>query len=618
MRGLRTMIINLKYPTYFEALFKSLSLTIFICFYNYHIAPKSFIPGSWFPFSFFDSLKDQSLTLLLFMSFVLCIFINYESEKLSVRPEKKWKVIFSLFAIAFSISFILGKSFQFLSNWSLLFSTQVNLFTCIVIAVFASIAVYELLIGLYLLINWISKRDTRVDYDKNYFYYSLISFGLVELIYMIIFCPGTAHFDGIRQLTVYYGFVPLSDHHPAVATFLMGSVVELGRNIAGYSFGLFLWNCLQAIFQILVFSYAVDVTAKLTKSKLCTLFVFLFLLINPVFAIWGIYFVKDTVFYIDSLWFILNLIVLYEHNILRIKHYYILGLQIAASTIILCLFRHNGFFVVIPTFIFSLLYFRKDIPARKILILNTCLICLIGACYSPALNYFHVVEAPKAEKLFIPFQQTARLFRDGKEIEAQDKIIIQKCFNNKNIGKLYKPEFSDPVKNAFQDEDNNITDFKRFYFKYMTRYPGTYLQALINQNYGYFYPEKKSKLAGEYNIENKKTLYPDIIKLHYLSPLGKIRALFTFIPDICRTIPVLSLFYNCSFYTWSVLFLYTIGLLYLNPRILILGFPLLLTIAICLVSPVNAYIRYMLPVMAMLPVWAAYVYYLIKFKNNIL
>ena len=44
-------------------------------------------------------------------------------------------------------------------------------------------------------------------------------------------------------------------------------------------------------------------------------------------------------------------------------------------------------------------------------------------------------------------------------------------------------------------------------------------------------------------------------------------------------------------------------------RILIFSIPLVLSIAICVVSPVNAYIRYMLPIMAVFPLFIIYSVY---------
>lgn len=585
---------------------QAICITILICFSNFTFNNQSFTPGGWIFSAFSNSMKNQPTSLYFVMSLIGCVFVN-KIHTLNNRCFSKEIEVFNIaFSLFFALMFICGKSYQYLSNWDLVFSSKNNLIFCICIICIISVSICRFLYIGWIFLTCLMKKDSYFEYSWEYGRKVIFLFIAIELLYIIAYFPGTANFDGLRQLTVYYGFAPLVNHHPIISTFIMGSVFNIGSKLGDYNFGLLLWTLMQVIFQIYVFLYAIRITADLTHSKICTYFMTLFLVINPIFAIWGIHFVKDTTFYIAFLWFMLNLIVILELNVFNYKG---MAVKLFASIVLMCLFRHNGFILVIPTLILVLVLKYKDISLRKIIEFNVVMIFLLIILMPIGFRNFGIKPQPVTETLFVPFQQTARLYKERRKIEEIDKHIMEEVFGNKDLSKIYNPEFADPVKNSFINKGDNLQRYRYFYFKYLFRYPTTYIQALLNQSYGYFYPFRKIHMAGEYGIIQKQTLRSDIIKLEILSPFDKLRKFLSYFPEVYQTLPILNFYYNCSFYIWILLFIIGIIIVKKKIRILIFSIPLVLSIAICVVSPVNAYIRYMLPIMAVFPLFIIYSVY---------
>ena len=82
----------------------------------------------------------------------------------------------------------------------------------------------------------------------------------------------------------------------------------------------------------------------------------------------------------------------------------------------------------------------------------------------------------------------------------------------------------------------------------------------------------------------------------------------------CRSIPLIGIAYSNGIYSWIVIFL-TMSLIYYKKYSAILAFvPAYLTILVCVASPVNAFIRYMLPVMVVTPLMICWTLYIINKK----
>lgn len=290
-------------------------------------------------------------------------------------------------------------------------------------------------------------------------------------------------------------------------------------------------------------------------------------------------------------------------------------LKLFAATFFVCMFRNNGLYIVLPTFLF-LFFIMKDDKMRRIIIINCIFLCVFFFGWSKILMEQNIPQ-PVEEALSIPFQQTARLFWDEKKIDEKDQMIIKNLFLGNDLKKIYNPELADPVKFSFKWGNESRVLWKDFYLRYLTQYPTVYIEAFLNQNYGYFYPFKEATDIGVYEIPKDEAFYNSEIYLETGSPFVRLRWFLKQIPCFYINTPILNLIYNCSFYIWTILFLTGLLITEKKYHACIISIPLLLSICVCLLSPVDACIRYMLSIIVTFPIFISYFIMKFNFRQGI-
>ena len=68
-----------------------------------------------------------------------------------------------------------------------------------------------------------------------------------------------------------------------------------------------------------------------------------------------------------------------------------------------------------------------------------------------------------------------------------------------------------------------------------------------------------------------------------------------------RNMPFIGLLFSCGLYNWILIGLTLIMIYFKKIREIILLIPLYTILFVCIASPVNSYVRYMLPIMLSLP-----------------
>ena len=225
-------------------------------------------------------------------------------------------------------------------------------------------------------------------------------------------------------------------------------------------------------------------------------------------------------------------------------------------------------------------------------------------------------RGPAGEMLSVPLQQTARYLRDHfEDVTQEEAAILEKGFEVElsEIADRYKPDISDPVKANFTDAPDRtyLKEYFRVWAAQFGRHPDTYVQAFLNQIYGYFYPDCPNH--GDYltvtYIGNSEHWQDGHLDMEFTVKNGVLREFLRHTIYTVEKMPVLSLFYGCGIYTWLLLGAAAGMLARGKRRELCVLAPEFVVLLICLVSPVNGYLRYMMPVMAALPLWAAWWFY---------
>lgn len=178
----------------------------------------------------------------------------------------------------------------------------------------------------------------------------------------------------------------------------------------------------------------------------------------------------------------------------------------------------------------------------------------------------------------------------------------------KEIKKKYQPELSDPVKFPWKVNDKKeLIEYFKFWFKCFKKHPKVYVDSFLENYYGYFYPLKKDYKDGVawFIVVYNKRVNTGYFDLHYLKTFKTERNFITNFTNKLKVTKGIGLIYNTGVYTWMLLILIGYTLYKKRYTNLIFSIPILLTLAFCFLSPVNAYLRYMNPIIVTIPVYLA-------------
>lgn len=566
----------------------------------------------------------DALKLGIFGSLILLIIINNIYNKYYRRSNK----VINVLSIILAIFMVFGNSYFHYGDSSLVFGS-VWLFILSVLIAIGYYSLFKMCISyIFDYLNKFKIKDSTnkvMTYFKRHpFIISLIVMIICWLPYIIAFYPIILSPDPSFQIKQFFGIrtkyadyavlldenVVLTNHHPVMHTLLLGGCLKLGTMIGNDNLGLFLYSIIQIAILSCTLAYTIKYMVKDMKlsNKIGILFLCIYALV-PMFPLYSMSGVKDVIF---SSFVILYVIML--HKIIKnngegfkVWHYIIMILLM----LLVILFRNNGLYVIALSFPFLILALKKY--WKKYLVIFIITIGL-STCYSKViLPAFKITSGSIREMLSIPFQQTARYVKyHSEDLSEEDIEIIDTILGYDDLATRYDPDISDPVKNEYNKYATN-EDLKKYFgvwFKGLIKHPVTYINATVENVYGYFYPEK-TRWYVYYKYDTRIT--EDGFNYHYnsLEDLRRNLANFAvFFPEI----PIIGLLSNIGFSTWIVFILVAYMIYKKEYKKIVLYLPALISILVCVASPVNAYFRYTMPFVFGLPIMIAFV--LEKKKNN--
>lgn len=528
-----------------------------------------------------------------------------------MKRKKVLSIIYSLIIttlIIIGTSFILTGNFKAITKHPILFLISSGL-------------LYKIIneITIYLYDKLDEKREKNLDIKKSKFntllkekpfIFSLIFILLCWLIYLIAFYPGILSPDPSYQILQYFGIdnkysyysilidksVILTNHHPVIHTLLLGSCIKIGIKLFNsFNIGLFIYTLIQTFILAATLSYTIKFMKEINVNekyrKLC---LFIYALV-PVFPLYALSPVKDVIFgcliilYVISLYkFIKNKCSMKVKDIVR---------EIILIILIM-LFRNNGFHVVLLSFPFLFLTSKKNL--KKYLLIFLVVILFYFSYNKVILPHFKITNGSVREMLSVPFQQTARYVKEHKnEVTKSEKKAIDKILDYDTIDKRYNPKLADPVKNKFNRyyTNNDLKNYFKVWFLELKKHPITYIEATINNTYGYFYPVE----TNWYVYIIPKKIVNDFGFNYSFNSLYILRYVLNAIALVFPYIPFIGLFVNIGFNTWILLFMLSYLLYKKNYKSIIYILPSLILLLVCFVSPANTYFRYALPNIFLMP-----------------
>ena len=567
------------------------------------------IPIVKYIFTIFQSVDAGGM-----MSIIMAIAFGAVYYAVNDKQKNPW---ISASSGLIAIATVFGRSYMDTNSWYYIFHGKLQFG----LAVFVMTGYYflykNILIYAIETLKKYKKLFTRCEatgkaekliFEKYPFLSSLLIAIILGLPYLICFFPGTMQWDAHAQLWQYIGVSPITGHHPVAVTKLMGKCVAIGRiYFHSDSIGLFLYTGPQFGVQCMVFAYTMSVLCRMKTPmwiRWCGLVVYF---IYPIFPIWGFTLVKDTGYYICTLLFVAVLAdVIYVEKHIKWWHMVLF----AISTAGLGMFRNNGRYVVIFTVIGAVVMYRKYWKMYLAgLLVCFLLIFVVEDIYMPKNQ---IEEGPIGEMLSIPLQQTARYIREHyEEITREEREVLESLFSMEleQLAEVYKEEISDPVKENFvrHPTGEQLKQYFEVWFRQFLKHPGTYIQAALNHLYGYFYPDRTSFWGnpGVFYIGNVDHWQDGYLDIEFGMENSEGRDFLRCATYLIMKLPVVGMVYSCGLQGF-ILMGSVLYLLYCRKwREFVLLLPGICVFLICLVSPVNAYYRYMLPIVVVLPLTLA-------------
>ena len=511
----------------------------------------------------------------------------------------------NILSVIFTVLMILGYSYDYNYTPNLVFNSNIH----ILITLIKFIGFYFLFKNL---LNAIYRYFTKgkfqenankltIMFSKHPYLFSFIVLFIVYGIYLIIFYPGVINYDNANQIKEVLGMhtryldsivvindnITLTNFNPILHTLLLGNLFKVGVSIGNVNFGLFLYTFLQMIIVIAVLSYSLKFLYKEGVKSKYLLWILLAYIIIPYFPLYAITCVKDTLFTMFVLLYIIKLYQFIKYDF-KFKDYVLFMITI----LLVILFRNNGIYLILLSLPFTLII-KKGI--RKQIVLMCVLVIGFNYGYGQVLSALEIPNTSIREMLSIPFQQTARYVKyHESDVTEEQKKVIDTILTYDTLGNRYNPILSDKVKNEYNKYATNeeLMDYFKAWFEMFWNHPMTYVNATVSNVYGYFYPATYRWYV--YNTLNEKL--PEAgFDYHFIDSLEPMRGFIQGYSEVFKYVPIVQMSVNCGFYTWSYLFLIVVLILQKKQRYIILFAPAFSLVLMNVAGPANTYFRYVLP-----------------------
>ena len=558
-----------------------------------------------------------------FLAILLMVFYKKFHKKC------KRNIFFNVLAVLFSIFMTVGYSYDVVGSAYLVFGNP----AFIIISIIKLVSFYSLFrvcinitynfITSYKIREFVKENKFIKTFNKHPFLFSFIMIIVCYIPYIFAFYPAVMGYDPSNQIREFMGMhtrymdsvilldpkMTITNFNPVLHTLFLGGCFKLGHMMGNDNLGLFIYVVLQTIFMASVLAYSISYMKKrgvANKLLLIVLFAYSFI---PVFPFYAITTNKDTIFCCFVLLYCLKLydLIKYEQST---KNYITMFLIMLMVT----LTRNNGVYTLVLSMPFTLIWLKNK-RKQILVILSSVLVCYIG--YNKVLlPAFKISNTSIREMLSVPFQQTARLAKYHPEsFSEHDKKVIDNILIFDTLGERYNPKLSDPVKNKFNIYTTNkdLVEYFKVWNKGLYKHPDVYMDATINNVYGYFYPNTSSwYIYYEYNTKLKEAGFD----YHY-NGLSDMRNVLSEYGLKYPYIPLLGLFVNIAFVGWIYFFLFAALLTKKEYRLIPFVLPAISFILVCVAGPANTYFRYALPYIMPLPMTLCLLYYDFQHKEEV-
>ena len=570
-------------------------------------------------------VKEFDITISMFGVF---IFVFYYKIYFNETKINKTSIINMIISTIVSISLVIGKLLQIDNIGEKYFTSSSHFIKCGLLFIGFYLMIYSIIKYLLQKINSQNKEKTQkkksnkiIDFISNHYLIITVIFLIIcRLPYLIIHFPFTANGDTfdvlcqvfhnsnswtIEGINLVNTNVYLNTHHPLLFTLVYGLIVKIGISIHSLTLGVFIYTILQTILSIIIFTFLIYYLKRINIPITIILLILILIGIIPTINAYTTTAVKDTPSALFTLLYSVFLLQILRNYKSIFKNKKRLIFFIITIFLVISL-RNNGIITILSSYIFLFVIYKSN--WKKLLITLLIPIITLTIFNTIMYNVFDVSKGSKREYFSIPFMQVARLMRNGydKEFTSKEKKIINKVLDYKKIGKDYYPDVSDPVKDTYRKDATNkdLTNFFKVWTKYLFKHPNIYIKSFIASTNKYFYPNGNpnyallgvdKKIYEHFDIKEQVIFKEQKQKLDYFN-------------SILSNIPIIGLIFRVAFYDWVLLISCAYIIYKKKYKNLIPLIPLLSVLLVCLASPLNGSMRYILPIVFSIPMCIVMVY----------
>lgn len=566
------------------------------------------VPVAKYVFTLLNDFDGWGIETIFLVMGIGCVYYLLRD-----RQKAPWISGFSLFL---ALCTVVGMSYEQTGNWDCLFLYGVQSAAAVFVCCGYYFAYKH---GILLIIYFIEKKQEifycqpkswleRLLFEKHTFLGPLLIFLLFYLPWVIAFFPGALQCDAWFQLRTCIGELELTGHHPVLTTKLMGLCLHLGRRFFhSDTIGVFLYTGPQFVMQCLVFAYSCHCTRK-WKIPVCINWVMLLFWggLFPFFPMWGYTMVKDTSYYLFLTLMMFSLSDLFYRG--SRKWFSVSGILVLVGCMGVTLTRNEGQYLVVVTLLVCLLVCRKY---WKILLGGVAACCLAMVLEYGYMQYNAIPRGPAGEMLSLPLLQTARYLREHPDDVTEEELQILEGLFTLDIHTIvdnYDPLISDSVKNYFLQypSKEDMAAYFKVWMHQLCRHPDTYVQAFLHHVYGYFYPNVHvfQNYKVHFGILDAESCDGNNLDIRFAITNNHMRQFLENALNLWEKIPGVGMLLSPGLYVY-ILLGECVYLAANKKKELVLMVPGLCIVVFCILSPVNAYIRYIMPVMALMPLTLA-------------
>ncbi|MBR3873559.1 MAG: hypothetical protein IKJ26_05230 [Clostridia bacterium] len=409
--------------------------------------------------------------------------------------------------------------------------------------------------------------------------------------YVCLF-PGTVSNDSVSQLKIILGLSPWSNANPICQTGLVGLFRQIGIWLGGGAdLAVALYCIVQAVLMAWLLGELLCEMAKASAPRALVWGNFAFYAFCPVFPVFAFCVGKDTNFAMAVLFLALEVWRVTHSD--RIRPVRIVCMCIASAACVLL--RNPGIYVVILTLAFLLVWSIR----RKVWIVPlsglVCASAVFAILHLAVIPTLDIAPMPETEEYSIPLQQIARVAA-ANALTPEQTAALEGVLPVDELKAAYNGELSDPVKDLWYADatEEQKAAFWPAWLSVLRSNPITCVSATFHNTYGYLYPGYVSTIKPTLIIGNHSSRTANVAGYfdYTVNPLSTRLKAFT---EALNTNALYRIVISPGLYGWLTLLAAAWLMRGRDRRSLLCAVPALFTLAGCMLSAVNGYFRYAMP-----------------------